>query len=109
MPARSTQSLTPPPPLTQRAPRAPAASALHLDGPIRVGFRRLSIIDLSAAANQPMFAPDGATWLVFNGEIYGYQALRTELRKRGHEFRTDSDTEVVLNAYLEWNDEFVEH
>ena len=91
------------------AHRGPDASALELDGAIKVGFRRLSIIDLSAAANQPMFAPDGATWLVFNGEIYGYQSLRAELRRRGREFRTESDTEVVLNAYLEWNDGFVEH
>jgi asparagine synthase (glutamine-hydrolysing) len=95
--------------LASIAHRGPDASALVLDGPIKVGFRRLSIIDLSAAANQPMFAPDGGTWLVFNGEIYGYQALRAELRRRGREFRTESDTEVVLNAYLEWGDEFVEH
>jgi asparagine synthase (glutamine-hydrolysing) len=91
------------------AHRGPDASALHLDGPVKVGFRRLSIIDLSAAANQPMFAVDGATWLVFNGEIYGYQALRADLGRRGHAFRTESDTEVVLNAYLEWGDDFVEH
>jgi asparagine synthase (glutamine-hydrolysing) len=46
-----------------------------------------------------MFASDGATWLVFNGEIYGFRALRKELEKRGHVFRTSSDTEVVLQSY----------
>jgi asparagine synthase (glutamine-hydrolysing) len=90
------------------AHRGPDDSALRLTGPIKVGFRRLSIIDLSSAANQPMLAPDGASWLVFNGEIYGYRSLRTELEQRGRAFRTESDTEVVLNAYLEWGEPFVD-
>jgi asparagine synthase (glutamine-hydrolysing) len=87
--------------------RGPDAGVLNLEGPVRVGFRRLSIIDLRPSANQPMLAADGVTWIVFNGEIYGYRELRAELAKRGHVFRTDSDTEVVLNAYLEWGDDFV--
>jgi asparagine synthase (glutamine-hydrolysing) len=91
------------------AHRGPDASKLHLDGAVKVGFRRLSIIDLGDEANQPMFAADGATWLVFNGEIYGFRALRKELEKRGRVFRTSSDTEVVLQSYLEWGDDFVEH
>ncbi|MBN1237745.1 MAG: asparagine synthase (glutamine-hydrolyzing) [Gammaproteobacteria bacterium] len=91
------------------AHRGPDASALRLDAPIRVGFRRLSIVDLADAANQPMVAPDGATWLVFNGEIYGFEALRRQLEGRGRTFRTHSDTEVLLNAYLEWGDGFTEH
>jgi asparagine synthase (glutamine-hydrolysing) len=91
------------------AHRGPDASELRLAGPVQVGFRRLSIIDLRATANQPMLAADGATWLVFNGEIYGYRELRKTLQGRGHVFRTDSDTEVVLNAYLEWGEDFVEH
>ncbi len=91
------------------AHRGPDAGELNLDGPVRVGFRRLSIIDLRPAANQPMFAADGATWIVFNGEIYGYRDLRAALATRGHVFRTDSDTEVLLNAYLEWGDDFVTH
>jgi asparagine synthase (glutamine-hydrolysing) len=95
--------------LASIAHRGPDAGALRLDGPVRVGFRRLSIIDLSTAANQPMLAPDGATWLVFNGEVYGYRGLRADLERRGHAFHTESDTEVVLNAYLEWGDDFVEH
>jgi asparagine synthase (glutamine-hydrolysing) len=91
------------------AHRGPDASELRLEGPVKVGFRRLSIIDLSAAANQPMLAADGASWIVFNGEIYGYRELRKTLATRGHLFRTDSDTEVVLEAYLEWGADFVEH
>jgi asparagine synthase (glutamine-hydrolysing) len=91
------------------AHRGPDASDLNLAGPVKVGFRRLAIIDLADAANQPMFAADGGTWIVFNGEIYGFQRLRRELEGRRHRFRTSSDTEVVLNAYLEWGDDFVEH
>ncbi len=90
------------------AHRGPDASELDLTGPVRVGFRRLSIIDLRPSANQPMLAPDGASWIVFNGEIYGYRELRSSLIRRGHVFRTDSDTEVALHAYLEWGGEFVE-
>jgi asparagine synthase (glutamine-hydrolysing) len=90
------------------AHRGPDASALKLDDPIRVGFRRLAIIDLNPEANQPLLAADGASWIVFNGEIYGYKVLKAELEKRGHEFRTESDTEVALNAYLEWGSGFVE-
>jgi asparagine synthase (glutamine-hydrolysing) len=88
--------------------RGPDSGELRLQGPVRVGFRRLSIIDLRPAANQPMLAPDGATWIVFNGEIYGYRELRRSLIQRGHVFLTDSDTEVALHAYLEWGADFVE-
>ena len=58
--------------------RGPDASGLHLGDAIKVGFRRLSIIDLAEEANQPFFAPDGKTWIVFNGEIYGYRRVRTQ-------------------------------
>ena len=91
------------------AHRGPDASKLHLDSPVSVGFRRLSIIDLAEQANQPMFTPDGKTWIAFNGEIYGFKRLRDDLINRGYGFRTQSDTEVLLNAYLEWRDDFVEH
>jgi asparagine synthase (glutamine-hydrolysing) len=67
---------------------------------IHLGFRRLSIIDLSTAADQPM-TKDGLT-LVFNGELYNYRALRAELAARGVSFRTESDTEVVLEAWRAW-------
>src|SRR5262245_6121395 len=55
-----------------------------------------------------MLAPDGASWIVFNGEIYGYRELRSSLVRRGHIFLTDSDTEVALHAYLEWGADFVD-
>jgi len=93
--------------LTSIAHRGPDASKLHLDGPVKAGFRRLSIIDLAEEANQPMF--DGDTWIVFNGEIYGFRDLRLELEKFGHRFHTQSDTEVLLRAYRQWGDVFVEH
>ena len=87
--------------------RGPDASKLHLDGPVKVGFRRLSIVDLADEANQPMV--DGDSWVVFNGEIYGFRELKTELEAFGHHFRTKSDTEVLLRAYREWGDSFVDH
>lgn len=90
------------------AHRGPDAAELRLVAPVHVGFRRLSIIDLRPTANQPMLAPDGASWIVFNGEVYGYRELRADLVKRGHVFHTDSDTEVVLHAYLEWGAAFVD-
>lgn len=89
--------------------RGPDASGLRLEGPIQVGFRRLSIIDLADAANQPFVADDGASWVVFNGEIYGFRELRRTLEACGRRFRTQSDTEVVLSAYLQWGERFVEH
>ena len=89
--------------------RGPDASGLILDGPIVAGFRRLSIIDLDEAANQPFLADDKRSWIVFNGEIYGYQRLRAQLEKNGHRFRTQSDTEVLLNAYFQWGPNFVDH
>jgi asparagine synthase (glutamine-hydrolysing) len=91
------------------AHRGPDDGRLVLDGTIKVGFRRLAIIDLHPEANQPMFAADRKSWLVFNGEIYGFHKLRAQLEKSGRVFRTKSDTEVVLQAYQEWGNDFVEH
>lgn len=73
---------------------------------IALAHRRLSIIDLSTG-DQPMFTPDGRIAIVFNGEIYNFQVLREELRALGHSFRTTSDTEVIVNAYLQWGEESV--
>ena len=67
-----------------------------------LGHRRLSIIDLSDDAIQPMTTPDQTVWITFNGEIYNYLELREELEKEGVQFRTKSDTEVLLQAYLHW-------
>jgi asparagine synthase (glutamine-hydrolysing) len=73
------------------------------DGAVGLGHRRLSIIDLSNAASQPMASDDGAVQLIFNGEIYNHGEIRRELEALGHRFRTDhSDTEALLRAYLQW-------
>lgn len=72
------------------------------DGCVALGNRRLAIQDLSPAGHMPMCDPSGQVWLTFNGEIYNFQALRVELEERGHAFSSNSDTEVVLAAYLEW-------
>jgi asparagine synthase (glutamine-hydrolysing) len=71
-------------------------------GPVALGHRRLSIIDLSDAAAQPMSYAEGRYWITYNGEIYNYLELRNELTGLGHRFRTQSDTEVLLAAYAEW-------
>ena len=73
-------------------------------GPVALGHRRLSIIDLSDAAQQPMSYADGRYWIVYNGEIYNYLELRDELQAAGHQFRTRSDTEVLLAAYVQWGE-----
>jgi len=73
------------------------------DGRVALGHRRLSIIDLSPAGHQPMTDQSGRLWISFNGEIYNYRELREELRQLGHTFRTASDTEVILEAYREWD------
>ena len=69
---------------------------------VGLGHRRLSIIDLSTAAHQPMGNEDRTVWIVFNGEIYNFQELTRELEKKGHRFRSRSDTEAILHAYEEW-------
>lgn len=73
------------------------------------GFRRLAILDLSPGGHQPMSSHDGRFWIIFNGEIYNYQELRTQLAEYGHNFKTTSDTEVILAAYQQWGDSCVEH
>jgi asparagine synthase (glutamine-hydrolysing) len=66
-----------------------------------LGHRRLSIIDVSTNGHQPMYHPNG-NWIIFNGEIYNYIELREELKSHGHQFRTESDTEVIHAAYDQW-------
>lgn len=67
-----------------------------------LGHTRLSIIDLSNAGKQPMSNEDGSVWLTFNGEIYNFRALRDELEKKGHIFKSNTDSESILHAYEEW-------
>ncbi|NJN63413.1 MAG: asparagine synthase (glutamine-hydrolyzing) [Acidobacteria bacterium] len=74
-------------------------------GAVVLGHTRLSIIDLSPGGHQPMDSPDGRFTIVFNGEIYNYRELRELLASRGHSFRTDSDTEVLLACWAEWGSE----
>ncbi len=73
------------------------------------GFRRLSILDLSPAGHQPMSNVDGSLWIVFNGEIYNYIELRNELKSLGYSFYTQTDTEVILNAYDAWGVDCLRH
>jgi asparagine synthase (glutamine-hydrolysing) len=67
-----------------------------------LGHRRLSIIDVSATGHQPMSSHDGRYWIVYNGEVYNHVELRKELESLGHEFQSQSDTEVILHAYRRW-------
>jgi asparagine synthase (glutamine-hydrolysing) len=83
-------------------PRLPETALPGTD--VGLGSRRLSIIDLSPAGHQPMASPDGRLWVTYNGEIFNYVELRHELQRRGHAFRTASDTEVLLAAYSEWGE-----
>ncbi|MDI7258451.1 MAG: asparagine synthase (glutamine-hydrolyzing) [Thermodesulfobacteriota bacterium] len=79
--------------------RGPDDEGVYTDGPIGLGHRRLSIIDLSPAGHQPMSNVDGTVWIVFNGEIYNFLDLRGDLEKKGYRFRSRSDTEVLLHLY----------
>jgi len=84
------------------AHRGPDGKGLHIDGPLGLGHRRLSIIDLRAVANQPMHSPDRRWTIVFNGEIYNFRELKKELSEQGWVFRTRSDTEVLLAGCVVW-------
>jgi asparagine synthase (glutamine-hydrolysing) len=84
------------------AHRGPDDSGVLIDGTVGLGFRRLSILDLSPSGHQPMSTEDGQVAVVFNGEIYNFVELREELEGLGHRFRSSGDTEVLLRAYLEW-------
>ncbi|MCB0792662.1 MAG: asparagine synthase (glutamine-hydrolyzing) [Flavobacteriales bacterium] len=84
------------------AHRGPDAEGVHIASDVVLGHRRLSIIDLSHAADQPFRSPDGRYAMVFNGEIYNYRSIRAELND--FEPRTNGDTEVLLAAYVRWGD-----
>lgn len=81
--------------------RGPDDEGYFISGPMGLGFRRLSIIDL-AGGHQPMSDAEETVWVIFNGEIYNFKELRAELEERGHRFRTNADTEVIVHGYKEW-------
>jgi len=87
--------------IAYRGPDGVGQICLEADG-VALGHRRLSILDLSSAGNQPMASADGRFWLVFNGEIYNYLEIRRDLAALGRTFRSGSDTEVLLYAYEQW-------
>ena len=84
------------------AHRGPDGDGVYADGPLGFGHRRLAIIDPSPAGHQPMVSRCGRVAMTYNGEIYNYQELRLELEARGHQFRSRTDSEVLLNAFVEW-------
>ncbi|OYY94059.1 MAG: asparagine synthase (glutamine-hydrolyzing) [Hydrogenophilales bacterium 28-61-23] len=94
--------------MARLARRGPDGEGLHMDGPIGMGHRRLAIIDLSERSRQPMADISAGLALVFNGTIYNYPQLRSDLIAKGHVFRSDGDTEVILRAYAEWGSACVE-
>ena len=87
--------------------RGPDGQGTHVQGPVALGHRRLSIIDL-VSGSQPMTNEDGQVWITYNGELYNFAELRTELKSAGHTFRTSSDTEVIVHAWEEWGEACVE-
>ncbi len=84
--------------------RGPDDTGVWHEGPVALGHRRLSIIDLSPGGHQPMPNEDGSLWVTYNGELYGWPELRQELAARGHRFRGTSDTEALLHLYEERGD-----
>lgn len=87
---------------TAIAHRGPDGEGQWIEGNVGLGHRRLAIIDLSPAGNQPMISTDHRYLLSYNGEVYNFRELRSELEARGYWFRSQTDTEVVLNALSEW-------
>ena len=79
--------------------RGPDAEGIFVDKYVALGQRRLSIIDLTDNGNQPIYNEDKSILVVFNGEIYNYKELKSELEKTGHMFKTNTDTEVLVHGY----------
>ncbi|MDA8740996.1 asparagine synthase (glutamine-hydrolyzing), partial [Rhodobacteraceae bacterium] len=90
------------------AHRGPDAEGIFSEAGIAFGNRRLSVIDISEASNQPLYSADEDIVVVQNGAIYNYIELRQELTRLGHVFRTKGDTEVLLHAFLQWGPDFVQ-
>ena len=88
--------------------RGPDDEGYYINGPLGLGFRRLSIIDLSGG-HQPMTDQSESIWIVFNGEIYNFPELKIELESYGHTFQTKSDTEVIIYGYKQWGIDVFNH
>src|SRR6202453_750316 len=88
--------------------RGPDDEGYYIAGPIGLGFRRLSIIDLEGG-HQPMSDQEESVWVIFNGEIYNFPELKRELEDLGHVFRTKCDTEVIVHGYKQWGDDVLNH
>jgi len=84
--------------------RGPDDNGYFIDEGVGLGFVRLSVIDLSSAGHQPMISDDDKLVLIYNGEIYNYLELREELKNKGHTFKSNTDTEVILKSYEEWGE-----
>jgi len=91
--------------------RGPDDEGIYIskDKKVGFGFRRLSIIDLSKAGNQPMTNEDKTIWLIFNGEIYNFQEIKKDLEKKGHKFHSKTDSEVVIHLYEEKGEKCLEY
>ena len=88
--------------------RGPDAGGKYVDSDIALGHRRLSIIDVSEQGNQPLYSQDGNLVLVFNGEIYNFRELRTELEQQGYQFQTQTDSEVLIYSYQAYGTKMLE-
>ena len=88
--------------------RGPDSDGKYVDENVAMGFRRLSIIDLSDNGSQPLFNEDKTLVLTFNGEIYNYKDLKDELIKAGHTFTTKTDSEVLIHGYEQWGEELLQ-
>jgi asparagine synthase (glutamine-hydrolysing) len=88
--------------------RGPDDEGIYIEEELGLGFVRLSIIDLSDAGHQPMFSDDQRYVIIYNGEIFNYLELRSTLEQSGYHFKTQTDTEVVLNAYRAWGKEMLD-
>ena len=84
--------------------RGPDSSGVFAGDGVTMGFRRLSIIDVGNTGDQPIYNEDRTLVLTFNGEIYNYQDLRKELLEKGHKFYTNTDSEVLVHGFEEWQE-----
>jgi asparagine synthase (glutamine-hydrolysing) len=87
------------------AHRGPDGEGVYVSGPIGLGHRRLAVLDLGETGNQPMPFAGRRYWITYNGEIYNFLELKSSLEGLGHRFRSNSDTEVILAAYVQWGEE----